>query len=98
ALSTVPAPLAGAEVEAVEEGGGCWAVRTFGGVADSKAVQQQAQQLRKELERDGVAYQEAAGWKLARYNDPGTPGWLRRNEVMVPLAEPFELWRPGELP
>ncbi|KAL6753919.1 SOUL heme-binding protein-domain-containing protein [Haematococcus lacustris] len=98
ALSTVPAPLAGAEVEAVEEGGGCWAVRTFGGLADTKSVQQQAQQLKKELERDGVAYQEAAGWKLARYNDPGTPGWLRRNEVMVPLVEPFELWRPGELP
>ncbi len=32
-----------------------------------------------------------------RYNDPGTLPPFRRNEVLVALREPYDLWRPGEV-
>ncbi len=34
---------------------------------------------------------------VCRYNDPGTLPPFRRNEVLIQLQGPFELWRPGEL-
>jgi hypothetical protein len=36
---------------------------------------------RADLQKDNVPYDAAAGYRLARYNDPGTWPQFRRNEV-----------------
>lgn len=41
--------------------------------------------LRGALLRDGL--QPAIGYRLARYNDPFTPPFLRRNEVLIDLSD-----------
>ena len=41
------------------------------------------QQLRKALAKDGLT--PAPGYRLARYNDPSVPTFLRRNEVFIQL-------------
>lgn len=49
-------------------------------------------QLLELMEADGLK----AGSKslLLRYNDPGTKGPFRRNEVLIPIESGFDLWAP----
>lgn len=42
------------------------------------------EELREALDEDG--YQSKGGFELARYNDPFTPPFLRRNEVLIRCA------------
>mmetsp|Transcript_12003 Transcript_12003/g.21284 ORF Transcript_12003/g.21284 Transcript_12003/m.21284 type:complete len:379 (+) Transcript_12003:30-1166(+) len=95
-LGTVPKPTPGAAVSTRTEPGGIWAVRVFGGIADERDAEKEAQKLFKALDADGISYEEG-GWRLARYNDPGTLPPFRKNEVQIRLKEPFELWLPGEI-
>lgn len=47
---------------------------------------------RSSLARDGVR-PRGLSWTLARYNDPSTPGPFRRNEVLLPLEDDFDIWQ-----
>ncbi|EFJ15491.1 hypothetical protein SELMODRAFT_445583 [Selaginella moellendorffii] len=55
----------------------------FTGVAGDDLVKNKVELLRKNLAAAG--YQVAGDYILARYNPPWTPGFLRTNEVMLPL-------------
>ena len=57
------------------------AVIRFSGVADSSLLNQKASVLKRWLELNG--YTESSSPKFLFYNDPTTPGFLRRNEVMI---------------
>ena len=48
---------------------------------------------RRALEQDAVSG-AAEDWVLARYQDPSTRPWFRRNEVLLQLSE-FDLWAAG---
>ncbi|KAI8464718.1 MAG: SOUL-domain-containing protein [Monoraphidium minutum] len=91
-LSAAPAPAEGAAVALRSDPGGDFAAAVFSGVATPRACADAERALRDALLRDGLA--PAAGWSLARYNDPGVPPARRRNEVLIRL-EPgsFDLWR-----
>ena len=57
------------------------AVIRFSGVADTSLLTLKASVLKKWLELNG--YTESSSPKFLFYNDPTTPGFLRRNEVMI---------------
>ncbi|MEM7240294.1 MAG: heme-binding protein [Pseudomonadota bacterium] len=58
----------------------------FSGVADDELIAEQEGLLRDWMAGRGI---EASGSPIyAYYNDPFTPGFLRRNEVLFDLAEP----------
>ena len=57
------------------------AVIKFSGVADTSLLTQKASVLKRWLELNG--YTESSSPKFLFYNDPTTPGFLRRNEVMI---------------
>lgn len=56
----------------------------FSGVADDALIAEKETQLRAWMERAGLTPDGAPIY--AYYNDPLTPGFLRRNEVMFDLA------------
>lgn len=86
----LPAPT-DARVEVKTRDAGVYAVRKFGGKVGAAEASREADELKRALRRDGI---DVAGeaWTLAQYNDPGTPGWQRRNEVLV-RVEGYDLWR-----
>lgn len=55
----------------------------FPGIATNEDTVSAERELRAALLRDGL--RPRAGYSLARYNDPSTPGFLRRNEVLIEL-------------
>ncbi|MEM9737071.1 MAG: heme-binding protein, partial [Pseudomonadota bacterium] len=57
----------------------------FSGVADDALLAKQEAALRTWLELEGLTPVGAPIY--AYYNDPFTPGFLRRNEVLFDLAE-----------
>lgn len=59
------------------------AARMFGGWPQEWEVVEEERLLRGALLLDGL--QPSPGYSLARYNDPFTPPWLRRNEVLIEL-------------
>ena len=61
------------------------AVIRFSGVADTSLLTQKASVLKRWLELNG--YTESSSPKFLFYNDPTTPGFLRRNEVMIIIDE-----------
>ena len=70
----------------MEEGG--WvAATTFSGLPLDFEVTEAERKLRAALLLDGL--QPRPGFKLARYNDPFTLPFVRRNEVLI-LLEGFE--------
>ncbi|KAI8463623.1 MAG: SOUL heme-binding protein-domain-containing protein [Monoraphidium minutum] len=83
-VSALPAPL-DTRVATKEIGARYVAATRFSGWALDWEVQSAERELRRALLRDGLA--PAAGYRLARYNDPLTPPPLRRNEVLVDLPE-----------
>jgi hypothetical protein len=70
--------------------GGIFAVRLFNGLATPEGADQQQAVLRSALTKDGLQH-DGAGYTLARYNDPSTKPFFRRNEVLIPLKD-FQLW------
>ena len=57
------------------------AVIKFSGKADDSLLNQKTNTLKNWLELNG--YTELSRPKFLFYNDPSTPGFLRRNEVMI---------------
>ena len=57
------------------------AVIRFSGVADTSLLNKKASALKRWLELN--RYTELSSPKFLFYNDPTTPGFLRRNEVMI---------------
>lgn len=57
----------------------------FAGLPFDWEVTSAEQQLRQALARDGL--QAAAGYSLARYNEPFVPPPVRRNEVLIDLVD-----------
>lgn len=68
--------------------GGIVAAASFGGIPLDFQVTAADRTLRAALLLDGLKAQD--GYQLARYNDPFTLPFLRRNEVLIAL-EDFEL-------
>lgn len=68
--------------------GGIIAATAFGGIPLDFEVTEAERKLRAALLLDGHKGQE--GYQLARYNDPFTLPFLRRNEVLIAVDE-FEL-------
>ncbi len=60
-----------------------FAVKTFSGYAREKKVNRQKASLLEALDADGVTYSGPV--VLSQFNPPWTPGFMRRNEVMVEL-------------
>ena len=82
-LEDLPAP-ANADVTLGEIPAGRRAAIRFSGVATDELIAEQEAMLRAWLEAKGVT--PAGAPIYAYYNDPFTPGFLRRNEVMFELA------------
>ncbi|MFP4648221.1 MAG: SOUL family heme-binding protein [Halorhodospira sp.] len=55
----------------------------FSGRADDRSIQDQDERLRAWLEQQGLVPDGAPVY--AYYDDPFTPGFLRRNEVLIPV-------------
>jgi len=70
------------------EEGGILAATSFPGIPLDFQVTEAERKLRAALLLDGYSGQE--GYQLARYNDPFTLPFLRRNEVLI-AVEDFEL-------
>jgi len=68
--------------------GGILAATSFPGIPLDFQVTEAERKLRAALLLDGYSGQE--GYQLARYNDPFTLPFLRRNEVLI-AVEDFEL-------
>lgn len=68
--------------------GGIIAATSFGGIPLDFEVTEAERKLRAALLLDGHKGQE--GYQLARYNDPFTLPFLRRNEVLIAVDD-FEL-------
>ena len=68
--------------------GGILAATSFGGIPLDFEVTEAERRLRAALLLDGHKAQD--GYQLARYNDPFTLPFLRRNEVLI-AVDNFEL-------
>ncbi|KAL6756180.1 SOUL heme-binding protein [Haematococcus lacustris] len=84
-LSQLPEPNDPQNVAKGRCDGGIWAVARFSGWPLDRDVLIAERELRDALCRDGL--QAAPGYRLARYNEPTTPPWLRRNEVLIQLPD-----------
>lgn len=60
-----------------------YGVTTFKGIADDSLVEKKLVGLRTALEKAG--FTSTGQHLLARYNPPWTPGFLRTNEVLLPV-------------
>ncbi|MEO0999581.1 MAG: heme-binding protein [Pseudomonadota bacterium] len=84
-LADLPAPADGSEVRLRELPEGRIAAVRFSGVATDESVASEEARLRDWLFTRGLT--PAGPATIAYYNDPWTPGPLRRNEVLIPVAE-----------
>lgn len=84
-LADLPAP-AGSEVRLVERPPRRMAAIRFGGVATDASIADNEADLRDWMRAEGLS---AVGNPIyAYYNDPLTPGFLRRNEVLIEIGAP----------
>lgn len=83
-LETLPRP-AGAEVRLATEPAMRRVATRFSGVADDALLAEQEAKLRAWMDANGLVADGAP--LFAYYNDPFTPGFMRRNEVIFNLAE-----------
>jgi DNA gyrase inhibitor GyrI len=81
-LNELPAP--GGDVRLTEIPAGRRAAIRFSGVATDAMLKEREAQLRRWIGDRGLEAHGPATY--AYYNDPWTPGFLRRNEVIVSLA------------
>ena len=82
AMAELPAP--GGDVKLTEVAPERRAAIRFAGVATDEALKAREAQLREWIAARGLTANGAATY--AYYNDPWTPGFLRRNEVIISLA------------
>ncbi|MEL6479179.1 MAG: heme-binding protein [Pseudomonadota bacterium] len=83
-LADLPAPVQG-DVTLTEEPPARRAAIRFSGVATDELIAEQEGLLRAWLAEKGLTPLGAPIY--AYYNDPFTPGFLRRNEVLIDLAD-----------
>ena len=88
--SSFPSPDAD-DVVISQDAGGLYAAAIFSGVADQAQATNKYVELRAALFAAGIHPANPDEWVLARYNDPSTWPWLRRNEVLVAVKD-FHLW------
>lgn len=81
-LPQAPAP-ANPAVTPVDVPEAIVAALPFGGFPTDAEVMAALEALRNALARDGLSF--APDYQLARYNDPLTPPFLRRNEILIKL-------------
>ena len=86
-MDSLPRPL-DSRIRLVEKPARILAVRRYSGRWNIARDRQQRDSLLAALENDGIATEGAP--IMARYNSPWTPGFLRRNEVMVEID-----WQPS---
>jgi DNA gyrase inhibitor GyrI len=89
ATKGVPAPK-GPDVDVQKRSGGRFAVMRFSGRLDTKVAKESEAKLRAWMENKGLVAQdspETSGVETASYDPPFTPGPLRRNEVLIRLAD-----------
>ena len=82
ATEHVPQPASDA-VKIQERAGGKYAVYRFAGQMDAKLADAAEEKLRSWMKSRGLVAQGDA--ELAGYDPPWTPGFLRRNEVLLRL-------------
>jgi hypothetical protein len=59
------------------------AVVRFGGFTTESSITEQTRRLREWMTLQGL--EPAGEAQIARYNDPFTLPWNRRNEIMIPV-------------
>lgn len=79
-LETLPKP-ANAEIRLIKQPAQRRVAVRFSGVATDQSIAENAAKLRAWAERNGINL--AGGITIAYYNDPWTPGFMRRNEVLI---------------
>lgn len=84
ATEGVPEP-AGQGVEIRKRTGGRFAVIRFSGKLDSKTAKAQESKLRGWMNDRGLVGEETS--EAAGYDPPFTPGFLRRNEILIRLKD-----------
>jgi hypothetical protein len=83
-LSAAPAPVSNVELTSGE--GGLVAASYFGGYATKDEVERRSAELVEAIAASG-GYTVAGETYSAAYNDPFTPPWKRRNEVLVAVEK-----------
>ncbi|XP_044442209.1 uncharacterized protein [Triticum aestivum] len=83
-LNSLPAPNTEAVTLRKVEGG-IAAVKIFSGRPEEEIVAKKEKELRSQLLKDGLKPQQ--GCMLARYNDPSTKDFVKRNEVLIWLND-----------
>lgn len=82
-----PQPTA-AQVTLETRSGGRFAVLQFAGTLTPKTVDQAEKRLREWMEKQSLTAADAI--EAAGYDPPWTPGFLRRNEVLIRIVEPAD--------
>jgi hypothetical protein len=83
-ISTVPEPL-DERIVMIETKPRRLAAMRFSGRPHDDSIKQMEERLISVLRKRGIAFKGAPF--LMRYNGPGTPGFIRRNEVAVELSQ-----------
>ncbi|CAG9466765.1 unnamed protein product [Pedinophyceae sp. YPF-701] len=91
----LPKPTDAERVVVRRQDMGLVAAVRFPGLPLDFEVKDNERKLRKALERDGIKAWD--GYRLAQYNDPFTPPFLKRNEILINL-DSFSFERPGAAP
>jgi SOUL heme-binding protein len=83
-------------LRAAQERGGLFASLGFSGIADDRLATKNASKLAEAMTRNGLRPErdESGSVKslLLQYNEPTVLPPFRRNEVLVPIADGFDLW------
>jgi hypothetical protein len=82
ALGTLPKPV-DASVQLRELPAQRMAAVRFSGLTTSASIERHTQLLKDWLGRNNLAFEDRP--QVARYNDPFTLPWNRRNEILIPL-------------
>jgi effector-binding domain-containing protein len=82
-MSTLPEPL-DPRITLVEIPGRLMAVHRYSGTWDKERYEAKEHELREFIKEKGLKIAGETLW--ARYNPPFAPWFLRRNEVMIPVA------------
>ena len=82
ALSSLPKPV-DASVQLRELPAQRMAAVRFSGLTTAASIERQTQLLKDWLARNNLEFEDRP--QLARYNDPFTLPWNRRNEILIPL-------------
>jgi hypothetical protein len=88
AAKGVPAPT-GLDVDVRKRSGGRFAVLRFSGRLDAKLAKESESKLRDWMQTKGLVADDSSdttGVEAASYDPPFTPGPLRRNEILIRLA------------